>query len=73
MSSYIIENGEIINRIKEITLIDRDPTNYIRGLPGLPGLSGKSAYQIALDNGFIGTEQDWLDSLENTQWTIIHW
>lgn len=37
------------------------------------GPSGKSAYQVALDNGFIGTEQDWLNSLENIQWTIIHW
>ena len=70
MSSYIIENGEIINRIKEITLIDREPANYIRGELGPPG---KSAYQVALDNGFVGTEQDWLDSLENTQWIITDW
>ena len=27
------------------------------------GLSGKSAYQIAVDNGFEGTEQEWLSSL----------
>ena len=27
-------------------------------------LNGKSAYQIALDNGFVGTEQEWLDSLD---------
>ena len=26
--------------------------------------NGKSAYQIALDNGFVGTEQEWLDSLD---------
>lgn len=26
--------------------------------------NGKSAYQIALDNGFDGTEQEWLDSLD---------
>ena len=25
---------------------------------------GKSAYEIALENGFVGTEQDWLDSLK---------
>lgn len=24
---------------------------------------GKSAYQVAVDNGFVGTEQEWLDSL----------
>lgn len=27
------------------------------------GVDGKSAYQIALDNGFIGTEEEWLESL----------
>ena len=27
------------------------------------GLEGKSAYQVALANGFTGTEQEWLDSL----------
>ena len=31
---------------------------------GPPGKDGKSAYQIALDNGFVGTEQEWLDSLK---------
>jgi len=30
------------------------------------GSSGASAYQIALDNGFIGTEQEWLASLQGT-------
>lgn len=29
----------------------------------IPGPQGKSAYQIALDNGFEGTEEEWLDSL----------
>lgn len=28
------------------------------------GTNGKSAYEIALDNGFVGTEQEWLDSLK---------
>ena len=31
---------------------------------GTGGADGKSAYQIALDNGFIGTETEWLVSLE---------
>ncbi|MBQ9714883.1 MAG: trypsin-like peptidase domain-containing protein [Clostridia bacterium] len=26
--------------------------------------TGKSAYDIAVDNGFVGTEQEWLDSLK---------
>lgn len=30
----------------------------------LHGKDGKSAYEIALENGFIGTEEEWLDSLK---------
>jgi hypothetical protein len=29
----------------------------------LPGLAGQSAYDIAVANGFVGTEEEWLDSL----------
>lgn len=31
---------------------------------GPAGPDGKSAYQVALDNGFVGTEEEWLASLE---------
>jgi hypothetical protein len=34
------------------------------GIPGMNGVNGLSAYEIALQNGFTGTEQEWLDSLE---------
>jgi hypothetical protein len=30
---------------------------------GAPGPAGASAYQIAVNNGFVGTEQEWLESL----------
>lgn len=30
---------------------------------GTPGPAGKSAYQAAVDNGFEGTEKEWLESL----------
>lgn len=30
---------------------------------------GKSAYEIAVDNGFVGTEQEWLDSLKGKDGT----
>ena len=35
-----------------------------QGIQGIPGTDGKSAYEIALDNGFVGTESEWLDSLK---------
>lgn len=28
------------------------------------GIRGQSAYQVAVSNGFEGTEQEWLDSLQ---------
>ena len=34
-----------------------------QGPTGSQGASGDSAYQIAVNNGFIGSEQDWLNSL----------
>lgn len=27
------------------------------------GVNGKSAYQIAVENGYTGTEQDWINDL----------
>jgi hypothetical protein len=30
---------------------------------GGAGADGESAYEIAVNNGFVGTEQQWLDSL----------
>jgi hypothetical protein len=33
------------------------------GAPGNPGVPGDSAYQVALDNGFVGTPTEWLASL----------
>lgn len=33
---------------------------------GTPGKDGLSAYEIAVKNGFEGSEQDWLNSLQAT-------
>jgi len=38
--------------------------NGADGLDGTNGADGDSAYQIAVTNGFIGSETDWLASLE---------
>jgi len=37
----------------------------------LVGPAGESAYQIAVDNGFIGTEEEWLASLSSVTKTSI--
>lgn len=31
------------------------------------GVAGDSAYEVAVDNGFVGTEEEWLDSLVGPQ------
>lgn len=36
----------------------------------IQGADGRSAYQIAVDRGFIGTEDEWLDSLRGLQGDI---
>ena len=36
------------------------------------GSSGASAYQVALDNGFVGTEQEWLDSLQGSDANVTN-
>ena len=41
----------------------RDGDGKFIAIPMLKGDNGKSAYQIALDNGFEGTEAEWLESL----------
>lgn len=38
----------------------------LKGEKGDPGSDGKSAYEIAVDNGFIGTEVEWLESLKGS-------
>ena len=39
------------------------------GEGGGTGTSGKSAYEIAVDNGFVGTETEWLESLKGSDGT----
>lgn len=36
----------------------------ISAIQGERGIQGLSAYQVALKNGFVGTEEQWLESLK---------
>lgn len=51
------ENGNII---------DLPAIRGRKGDKGDTGADGKSAYEVAKDNGFEGTEAEWLDSLKGT-------
>ena len=44
-------------------LLSSVPVSGGEGGPGVPGPPGKSAYDIAVDSGFKGTKEEWLDSL----------
>lgn len=37
------------------------PTEF--AVPGRAGTDGQSAYELAVENGFVGTEEAWLESL----------
>lgn len=43
---------------------DTQEVDFNIEITGRDGRDGKSAYQIAVEHGFIGTEQEWLDSLK---------
>jgi len=51
--------------LSKIAKIDTASIDIIKtAISILPGTEGKSAYEIAVDNGFIGTELQWLLSLK---------
>ncbi len=61
-----------LSRVEELLLelcelISNDIGNPVPGPIGPPGESGKSAYQIAVDNGFRGDETAWLASLKGSK------
>jgi hypothetical protein len=58
-TTVIIEPNEVLSTI----IIDNDCTQVTIISSGL-GEQGLSAYDIAVANGFVGTEQEWLDSLK---------
>jgi hypothetical protein len=39
---------------------------------GTPGPPGKSAYEVAQDNGFTGSEAEWLESLKAAGKRYLH-
>lgn len=73
------EGFKITNNGHEILSIDAQTGKVIFDVAGIPttkdledainaielkaGPSGKTAYEIAVENGFVGTEQEWINSL----------
>src|SRR5690625_501253 len=53
-----------VRKIANKPFLSKEPL-YVSG--GGAGSAGKSAYEIAVDNGFEGTEVEWLASLKGEQ------
>lgn len=47
-----------------------DGTEQVLEIPGLQGDSGLSAYEIARQGGFEGTEEEWLASLKGEPYML---
>lgn len=63
-----VDKEEVTKIIAEYVEAHKAELKGVDGKDGTNGVDGKSAYQIALDNGFEGTEAEWLKSLEaNTE------
>lgn len=56
-SAYVNQNGTITFTMSDGSTVTTTGESVI----------GESAYQVAVDNGFIGTEQEWLASLKGEQ------
>lgn len=62
--AYIVKGDMYVWNEEEQDWVDVGDIQGPAGKDGLDGDDGKSAYQIWLDNGNVGTEQDYLDSLK---------
>ena len=71
--TYVIQGSNYNNVGSAFTAVNTKLTSLQSQIEGLPsggtggGTSGKSAYQIATDNGFSGTEAEWLTSLKGNK------
>lgn len=64
LTPYIAENGNWF--VGDVDLgVKAQGKQGIQGVQGAKGVDGKSAYEQAVDGGFIGTEQEFTKSLNN--------
>lgn len=62
------QNQEKVENVEgKLDKFSGDVETILNGISGKTGADGKSAYQIAVDNGFSGDEKTWLESLVGKQ------
>ena len=54
-----------------LSLAKKYTDDTVASTGALKGQDGKSAYQIALDNGFKGSEEAWLESLKGASGVYV--
>jgi autotransporter adhesin len=68
--TYIIQSSNYNDVGSAFAAVDGaidDINERIVAVGGIQGEQGESAYEVAVSNGFAGTESDWLDSLQGEQ------
>lgn len=65
--SFELPAGETVDISAITPMPDASGEYIVRGPVGATGAQGDSAYEVAVLNGFTGTEQEWLASLEGPQ------
>ena len=60
VTATVVSNGV------DLTIVDKNGTQNVGIRNGTDGNDGKSAYEIAIQNGYTGTEKEWLESLKGT-------
>jgi hypothetical protein len=63
---FVVPVGDDSLDISDALSVDICGVDYVP-VPGPTGPAGSSAYQVAVDNGFVGTEAQWLASLDGEQ------
>lgn len=63
----VAAGGRAITTIVRVTGVEQAGPQGVPGPQGDLGPTGLSAYEVALLEGFVGTEQEWLDSLVGPQ------
>ena len=67
MANINIKGPVVMPNTNEVAYRVNIPMGTSAPGPGRCGPPGKSAYQIACDNGFVGTEKEWLESLRGPE------
>lgn len=69
----------IVSSDNSVVITTQEVTNIVVGPTEVPsvitttsiGPQGLSAYQVAVQNGFAGTEQDWVDSVQGNPRDLV--